>query len=70
MPDARPCPIPTVKSAIREMPVPATIGPAYGIMLEKPEMIPSGRKNGTPSIARKVVVNVALIVQMSASPPR
>ena len=52
------------------MAVPATSGPAYGIMLEQPARMPSGRKNGSRSMARNVVVSVALIVQISVSPPR
>ena len=39
-------------------------------MLDSPATIPSGRKNGTRSMARKVVVSVALIVQISVRPPR
>jgi len=55
---------------MREMSVPITRGPAYGTMLDRPATIPSGRKKGTPSIARNVVVQAALQKQMSMSPPR
>jgi hypothetical protein len=39
-------------------------------MLDMPARMPSGRKKGTLSIARKVVVSVALTRQMRRSPPR
>ncbi len=39
-------------------------------MLEKPDRMPSGRKKGTRSMARKVVVSVPLTQQISVSPPR
>ena len=39
-------------------------------MLDNPATIPSGRKNGTRSIARKLMASVALMVQIRVRPPR